>query len=180
MNNFVPHVLRIKQYHEFWCSLQKSTNTIQFWCIPLESRLLNKLRKFVENMFQRSSYLIIKTCSKEEFILWDVFTLDAHIPTWLIPVAGSNFGSLSRSKNFERVFKSDFKVRFTGHPTNNTLCLWSRFIYPPRPRIRTFEHKTFSQSVSWRRNFWGNSWWLRFWIEAEVNFFRRTKLSRQD
>jgi len=36
---FLPHVLKIKQYQEFCYFLRKHSNTIHFWCVPLELRM---------------------------------------------------------------------------------------------------------------------------------------------
>jgi len=44
-------------------------------------------------------------------------------------------------------------------------CIWSKIISP---------------SLFRKSNLWRNSWGLRCWIEAEVNFFCRAKLSRRD
>ena len=71
----------------------------------------------------------------------------------------------------------NIKFCFTWYPNDITLCLWSGFIYP---RIRTFDRKTFPRSLFQKKTFEIRFMHSDSWNEAEVNFFRREKISRRD
>jgi len=97
----------------------------------------------------------------------------SYVPSKLTPVAGSFFRPLSQTHISKRVW--DFKFCFTWYPSDIILCLWSGFI---SPRIRTFVEKRFHGLCS-KRMIRNLGVFLRFWVEAEVNFFGREKLSRR-
>ena len=72
-------------------------------------------------------------------------------------------------------FRVLYKFCFAWYPNDITLCLWSKFMYP---RIRTLDRKTFSWSLFQKQAFKIHG--FDSWNVAEVNFFRRKKLSRRD
>jgi len=52
ITTFWTHVLKIKQYQEFWCFLRKRSNTIHFWHIPLKLRVPVQNWPIVRNVFK--------------------------------------------------------------------------------------------------------------------------------
>ena len=88
----------------------------------------------------------------------------------------TTFPKLFPWTNFQ---ERDFKFCFIWYPIDITLCLWSGFIYP---RIRTFVEKRVHGLFSKKKDLKSGGFvsGVCYWNEAEVNFFRRAKLSRQD
>jgi len=114
---------------------------------------------------------------------WDSEKSGCFIPVPITPVTGSVFwGPKLVSKAFfsNEFSKTKIRIALYWYPTDITLCFRGVDSFILHHTELELSIDTFSRSLSPKRNLRENSRALRFWIEAGVNFFRTTKLSRRD